>query len=431
LKERLFGLTNGEGNHGEDVKELYFHLDSSPTHSYCKFLYKYPQEAFPYLELLQKNKRSRLHPEHELLDTDLFRDNRYFDCYIEYAKGSINDVLMKITVFNRGPESATIHVLPHLWFRNFWKHNVRFTKPEIISVSSNCLQTRSSRNGSYYLYHQGGEQLFCENETNNHRMYHRANDTAFVKDGINNYVVNKENTVNLKKQGTKAAIWLTEKIKPGASKTFNIRLSNVEIDDPWIDFEEIFIKRISDTDKYYDQITPKNLSPEHKNLLRSSASGLLWTKQFYYLDVFKWLFGEPHEKAPHRSHKRNYDWQHLTCRNIISMPDKWEYPWFAAWDLAFHSATFVHIDPDFAKQQLLVVLREYYMHPNGQIPAYEWNFSDVNPPVHAWGVWYTYEEDKKKTGCIGLGFFGKSFSEITDEFHLVGESERCEWYRYF
>jgi hypothetical protein len=416
LKERLFGLTNAEGNHGEDVKELYFHLDCSPTHSYCKFLYKYPQEAFPYLELLQKNKRDRLSPEYEILDTDIFKDNRYFDCFIEYTKNEINDILMKITVYNRGPEAATIHVLPQIWFRNFWKHNARFNKPDIISYSTNCLQTSSSRNGSFYLYHQGGEQLFCDNETNNRRMYNRPNDSAFVKDGINNYIVNNENTVNPKKRGTKAAIWLKEKIRPGASKTFKIRLSKTELDDPWSGFDDIFTKRFSETDEYYDKLTPKNLSTEHKALLRSSTSGLLWTKQFYYLDVFKWLFGEPNETAPHRIYKRNYDWQHLTCRNIISMPDKWEYPWFAAWDLAFHATTFVHIDPDFAKQQLSVVLREYYMHPNGQIPAYEWNFSDVNPPVHAWSVWYVFEEDRKKTGVADWDFLERAFQKLIMNF---------------
>jgi Glycosyl hydrolase family 63 C-terminal domain len=416
LKERLFGLTNSEGNHGEDVKELYFHLDSSPTHSYCKFLYKYPQEAFPYLELLQKNRKDRLSPEYELLDTDIFKDNRYFDCFIEYTKNEINDILMKITVYNRGPEAATIHVLPHLWFRNFWKHNARFNKPEIKSLSTNCMQTNSSRNGSFFLYHQGGEQLFCDNETNNRRMYNRPDDSPFVKDGINNYIINNENTVNPKKRGTKAAIWLKEKIRPGASKTFKIRLSKTELDDPWSGFEDIFAKRLLETDEYYDKLTPKNLSAEHKALLRSSTSGLLWTKQFYYLDVFKWLFGEPNETAPHRIYKRNYDWQHLTCRNIISMPDKWEYPWFAAWDLAFHATTFVHIDPDFAKQQLSVVLREYYMHPNGQIPAYEWNFSDVNPPVHAWSVWYVFEEDRKKTGVADWDFLERAFQKLIMNF---------------
>ena len=416
LKERLFGLTNGEGNHGEDVKELYFHLDSSPTHSYCKFLYKYPQQAFPYLELVEKNKKGRLSPEYELLDTGIFEGNRYFDCYIEYAKEDVNDILMKITVYNRGPEPSTIHVLPHLWFRNFWKHNPRFTRPEIFSASTDCLQTSSSRNGTFFLYHKGGEQLFCENETNNERMYNRLNDSPFVKDGINNYIVNNEDTINPKKQGTKSAVWFEEEIKPGASAIFKIRLSKNQIENPWDEFDKIFTARKSETDQYYDELTPKKLSPEHKALLRSSVSGLLWTKQFYYFDVFKWLFGEPGETHPDRNHKRNYDWQHLTCRNIISMPDKWEYPWFAAWDLAFHATSFVHVDPDFAKQQLLVVLREYYMHPNGQIPAYEWNFSDVNPPVHAWSVWQVYEADKKKAGVPDWDFLERAFQKLLMNF---------------
>src|SRR6188768_2110412 len=258
IKERLFGLTNGEGNHGEDVKELYFHLDSTPTHSYCKFLYKYPQEAFPYMDLVRKNKADRLSPEYELLDTGIFKDNRYFDCYIEYAKADINDILMKVTVYNRGPEAATIHVLPHIWFRNFWKHNPRFTAPEINSLSSQCLQTDSPRNGSFFLYHQDGEQLFCENETNNQRMYNRPNDSAFVKDGINNYVINKENSVNPKKRGTKAAIWLKETIQPGASKTFKVRLCKSQLEDPWVDYDEIFSKRLADNKQYYDELTPKH-----------------------------------------------------------------------------------------------------------------------------------------------------------------------------
>ena len=416
IKERLFGLTNGEGNHGEDVKELYFHLDSSPTHSYCKFLYKYPQKAFPYLELLQKNKTNRLQPEYELLDTGIFKDNRYFDCYIEYAKGGINDILMRIQVYNRGPEEAEIHVIPHLWFRNFWKHNARFSKPSIIAASEDCLQASSSRNGIFFFYHDGGEQLFCDNETNNVRMYNRPNDAAFVKDGINNYVVHKQNTINPGKKGTKSAIWLKETIASGESKTFTLRLSKAKLDDPWTDFDEIVTKRIEETDQYYNNLTPAKLSKKHKALLRSSMSGLLWTKQFYYLDVFKWLFGEPNETPPFRYHKRNFEWQHLTCRNIIAMPDKWEYPWFAAWDLAFHAATFVHMDPFFAKQQLLVVLREYYMHPNGQIPAYEWNFSDVNPPVHAWSVWYVFEADKKKTGVADWDFLERSFQKLLMNF---------------
>jgi len=416
LKERLFGLTNPEGNHGEDVKELYFHKDSTPTHSYCKFLYKYPQTAFPYLDLIKENKKDRSSPEYELADTGIFDENRYFDCYIEYAKADVNDILMKVTVFNRGPEAATIHVLPHLWFRNFWNHNERFNKPEIKSISESCLQSSSSRNGDYFLYHQWGRQLFCDNETNNERMYHRPNDSKYVKDGINNFVVNKQKTINPAKKGTKAAVWFKEKIDPDDSKTFKIRLSKLEIKYPWTDFDEIFEKRLAEADAYYAHVIPSELPTEQKSLLRSSFGGLLWNKQFYYLDVFKWLFGEPGETAPPRHHKRNFDWQHLTARNIISMPDKWEYPWFAAWDLAFHAATFIHIDPWFAKQQLLLIIREYYMHPNGQIPAYEWNFSDVNPPVHAWSIWYVYETDKKKTGVPDLDFLERAFQKLLMNF---------------
>lgn len=416
IKERLFGLTNNEGNHGEDVKELYFHLDSSPVHSYCKFLYKYPQQAFPYEELVTKNATSRLQEEYELQDTGIFDDNRYFDCYIEYAKNEINDILLQVTVHNRAAAAATIHVLPHLWFRNFWKHNPRYSKPEIISLSDTCLQSNSERNGQYYFYHQGGEQLFCDNETNSMRMYNRPNSSAYVKDGINNYVVQNAATVNPEKTGTKAAVWMKASIPGGASKTFKLRLCNSEIENPWFDFDAIFIKRRIETDEYYKSLTPKYLPAAHSSLLRNALGGLLWTKQFYYFDVFKWHFGEPGDPAPVRSHRQNYDWQHLTCRNILSMPDKWEYPWFAAWDLAFHAASFVHIDPDFAKQQLLVMLREYYMHPNGQIPAYEWNFSDVNPPVHAWGVWYVYETDKKRTGVPDRDFLERAFQKLLMNF---------------
>ena len=416
LKERLFGLTNNEGNHGEDVKELYFHLDSTPTHSYCKFLYKYPQDAFPYAELVKQNQTSRLAPEYEIADTDIFKSNRYFDCYIEYAKNEINDILMKVTVYNRAAEAATIHMLPHLWFRNFWRHNPRFEKPVISSSSATQMQATSSRNGSYYFYHDEGEQLFCDNETNNERMYNRANDTAYVKDGINDFIVQGKATVNPKKTGSKAAVWLKKTIPAGGSKTFRVRLCNIKTETPWDNFDNVFAKRIAETNQYYSGITPAHLQHNQKKLLRSTLSGLLWTKQFYYLDVFKWLFGEPDNPAPKRLHRQNYDWQHVTCRNILAMPDKWEYPWFAAWDLAFHAASFVHIDPDFAKQQLLVMLREYYMHPNGQIPAYEWNFSDVNPPVHAWGVWYVYEADKKKTGIADRDFLERSFQKLLMNF---------------
>jgi len=418
LKERLFGLTNAQGNHGEDVKELYFHLDSSPTHTYCKYLYKYPHTAFPYDELVVNNQhRNRLQPEYELLDTEAFKDNRYFDIFIEYAKADMNDILMKVTVCNRGPEAATIHVLPHLWFRNYWKHNPAYTRPHLEAIADDCLQTYSSRNGSFFLYHETGEQMFCENETNNELIYNSVSSFTYVKDGINDYVVRQKPTINSDKVGTKAAIWYKEEIAAGKSKIFRVRLKRNRMQDPWADFEAVFAKRQKENDNYYeDFVYPDKLSVEHKKLVRSAFGGLLWTKQFYYLDVYKWLNGELKEKLPYHTDRRNQDWQHLTNRNIISMPDKWEYPWYAAWDLAFHATTFTHLDPNFAKQQLLLMLREYYMHPNGQIPAYEWNFSDVNPPVHAWGVWQVYETDKIKTGVPDLDFLERAFQKLLMNF---------------
>jgi hypothetical protein len=416
IKERLFGLTNDQGNHGEDVKELYYHLESSPTHSYCKYLYRYSHKAYPYEQLVQDNRRDRTLPELEILDTGIFDDLQYFDCYIEYAKGGMNDILMKVTVYNRSTEAAPIHVLPHLWFRNYWKHNSRFSKPHIFSYSSNCIQTVSSRNGSFYLYHDDGEQLFCENETNDQIIYKRPNEYAYVKDGINDYIVNQKPTINPEKTGTKAAIWMKAEIPAGGSHTFKVRLNRKKMDDAWVDFEEIFARRKVETEYFYNNIIPPGLNLEQKKLLKNAFGGLLWTKQFYYLDVYKWLYGEPGEAPPPREMKRNAMWHHLTNRDIISMPDKWEYPWYAAWDLAFHTTTFVHVDPHFAKHQLLLVLREYYMHPNGQIPAYEWNFGDVNPPVHGWAVWQVYELDKNKTGKADFDFLERAFQKLLMNF---------------
>ncbi len=418
LKERLFGLTNEQGNHGEDVKELYFHLDSSPTHSYVKYLYKYPQAAFPYEELIKKNRQGRMAHEYELLDTEAFKDKRYFDCYIEYAKGDVEDILMKVTVYNRGPEAATIHVLPHFWFRNYWRHNSWFRnkRPKIFASSDNFIQSYSTRSWELFLYHEEGEQLFCENETNNQHIYNTHNEYPYVKDGINDYVLKGQPTVNPDKIGTKSAVWYKREVAAGGCEVFKIRLSKTALENAWDDFDAIFDLRKSETDDYYEEITPEAFAPEHKKLLRNAFGGLLWTKQFYYLDVYQWLNGEPGEAAPSRMKKRNADWHHLTNRHIISMPDKWEYPWYAAWDLAFHATSFVHVDPDFAKEQLQLMLREYYMHPNGQIPAYEWNFSDVNPPVHAWAVWEVYEKDKKKTGVADLDFLERAFQKLLMNF---------------
>tara|TARA_R110001592_G_scaffold2878_4_gene16195 strand:- start:3630 stop:6266 length:2637 start_codon:yes stop_codon:yes gene_type:complete len=416
LKERLFGLTNNQGNHGEDVKELYFHQVSTPTHSYCKYLYKYPQKKFPYLELVNNNIRSREDMEYELLDSKSFNNNAYFDCYIEYAKADVEDILMKITVVNRGRRRAKLHVLPHLWFRNFWKHNKRFSRPSIKSIGDNCIQSRSIRNGRHYFYHEDGEQLFCENETNNKRIYNVDNEVDYVKDGINDHVVNGKSTVNPEKNGSKSAVWYKFKLKAGEEKSIRIRLSKKKLENPWSDFDAVFDQRIKESEDFYGNILKTDLPEAHQSIAKSAFSGLLWTKQFYYYDVFKWLFGGPGEPKPFRAAARNFSWQHLTNRHVISMPDKWEYPWYAAWDLAFHMVSFVEIDPYFAKEQLLLVLRESYMHPNGQIPAYEWNFSDVNPPVHSWAVWNVYEKDKLRTGEGDTKFLEHAFQKLLINF---------------
>ncbi len=416
LKERLFGLTNNQGNHGEDVKELYFHQLSTPTHTYNRYLYKYPQNEFPYSDLVNNNRRSREEPEFELLDSEAFKDNAYFDCYIEYAKADVDDILMKVTVVNRGEKAASIHVLPHYWFRNFWKHNGRHPRPNMESASENVVVSKSSRIEDYYLYHEAGQQLFCENETNNKRIYHFSNEYDYVKDGINNHVVNGENTVNPKKFGTKVAIWHQLELNAGEEKSIRIRLSSNQLENPWGNFESIFDQRKKECEEFYNETITEKIPQEHRAIAKAAFSGLLWTKQFYYNDVFKWLFGGPGEAAPHRANMRNYSWQHLTNRHVISMPDKWEYPWYAAWDLAFHMASFVEIDPYFAKQQLLLVLQESYMHPNGQIPAYEWNFSDVNPPVHSWAVWTVYDKDKKRTGKADTDFLETAFQKLLINF---------------
>lgn len=412
LKERLFGLTNGQGNHGEDVKELYYHLESTPTHSYCKMLYKYPQETFPYAEILEGNKLPKDHTEYEILDTGIFQDDRYFDIEIEYAKESIDDILLKITVHNRYHNDAEIHVIPHLWFRNFWKHNPRYKRPKISMIANNTCLAQSIRNGKYHFYFPEGAALFCENETNNEKIYQTENDFPFVKDGINDFIISSSKSVNSQNEGTKTGIWMKRMVKAHGSEEFQVRLSKKALDEPWKDFDEVFEKRIEDLNNFYDEITPSSLSDEHKEILRRSFAGLLWTKQFYYLDVHKWLFGGPGEVPPNRQDMRNYGWQHLTNRDIISMPDKWEYPWYAAWDLAFHTTTFAELDSDFAKEQLLLMLKEFYMHPNGQIPAYEWNFSDVNPPVHSWAVWDVYEKEMRMNGHGDKVFLEKCFQKL-------------------
>ena len=416
IKERLFGLTNNQGNHGEDVKELYFHLDSSPTHSYCKYLYKYPQSSFPYDTLIGMNQVGRDVREFEILDTGIFKDGKYFDCFIEYAKADIDDILVKITVHNRSKRAQPIHVLPQVWFRNFWKHNPRYDRPLIRKLDDSSLLAHSIRNGKYHIYHENGTTLFCENETNNKKVYGSPNDTRYVKDGINDHIIHGDASVNPEHIGSKAAIWYSDKIKAGGKKTYRIRISKLENMNPWQDFDAIFDLRQSETEAFYEETIPVKLDAASRDLTKHAFSGLLWTKQFFYYDVFKWLFGGPGEPRPNRHYLRNYEWQHLTNRNVISMPDKWEYPWYAAWDLAFHATTFARIDPAFAKDQLQLVLTESYMHPNGQIPAYEWNFSDVNPPVHSWAVWEVFQKDKEINGKPDYNFLEICFQKLLINF---------------
>lgn len=417
LKERLFGLTNGQGNHGEDVKELYYHLDSSPTHSYAKMLYKYPQSIFPYDKLTKNNQLSKAKAEYELIDTGIFDNNQYFDIIIEYAKADPDDILLKITVHNRSSKAEEIHVIPHLWYRNFWKHNPRYKRPSIKLSKEKEILAQSIRNGKYHLYFEDGKSLFCENETNNERIYNVPNDEKYVKDGINDHIILGKDSVNPEKSGSKSAVWYRSRIAAKGSDVFRVRLSKKSKADPWSDFEDVFRERLDDTEEFYEALTPQKLSIERKEVLRKAFAGLLWTKQFYYLDVHKWINGGPGEIPPNRHEKRNDRWSHLTNRDIISMPDKWEYPWYAAWDLAFHASTFAEVDTDFAKEQLLLMLKESYMHPNGQIPAYEWNFGDVNPPVHSWAVLDVYEKDKRHNDGKGdQDFLEKSFQKLLINF---------------
>ncbi len=317
---------------------------------------------------------------------------------------------------NRGPKKAKIHVLPHLWFRNFWRHNKNYSRPCIKSIADDCVQSRSIRNGRYYLYHEDGEQLFCENETNNQHIYKLPNEVEYVKDGINDHVVNGKESVNPEKTGSKMAVWHKFKLKKGEEKSIRIRLSKKKIQNPWANFDAIFDQRIKECDEFYGNIIKSDLPEAHQSIIKSAFSGLLWTKQFYYFDVYKWHFGDVEEAVPKRSKLRNFSWQHLNNRDIISMPDKWEYPWYAAWDLAFHMVSFVEIDPHFTKEQLLLVLKENYMHPNGQIPAYEWNFSDVNPPVHSWAVWNVYEKDRHHSGQGDIPFLETAFQKLLVNF---------------
>jgi len=450
LKERLFGLTGNQGNHGEDVKEYYFYLDSTPTHSYMRMLYKYPQAEFPYETLLQENqRRGRTQPEFELLDTGVFRENRYFDLFVEYAKADAEDILIRITAVNRGPESATLHLLPQFWFRNTWSWGGDLRRPAARKATfipgNGCVELQHWQYGKRWLLCGGQpELLFTENETNHARLFNIRNRSPYVKDAFHEYVIHgNKAAVNPEQTGTKMAAYHTVQLDRGQSFTLKLRLTDIEplsgmdrnsgivgiitspghaeraegvpaTNDFEAGFDGLFATRQKEAEEFYAARIPKELSDDAKAVMRQSFSGMLWSKQFYHYDVRTWLEGDPAgpPPRPERWNGRNKDWTHLYNDDIISMPDKWEYPWYAAWDLAFHCITLALVDPDFAKDQLILLLREWYMHPNGQLPAYEWSFSDVNPPVHAWAAWRVYKIERRMRGVADRGFLERVFHKL-------------------
>jgi hypothetical protein len=421
LKERLFGLTNSEGNHGEDVKEYYFYLDSTPTHSYMKYLYKYPQREFPYQDLVETNqRRSRDEFEYELLDTGVFDDDRYFDIFVEYAKNEPEDLLIRITVHNRGTEPAVLHLLPTLWFRNTWSWGENQSKPVLQQTADDAAQASHSQLGVRTLYIEGSpDLLFTENESNSERLWSQPNPSPYVKDAFHQYVVNgKKEAVNPDLTGTKMAARYILEVPVAACHVLRLRFNAQTLADPFGKFDQIFSARLADANEFYDRITPPSLSEDQRRVHRQALAGMLWTKQYYYFDLDKWL--DEHNAHPlmgsGQRNVRNAEWFHMLNSDIISMPDKWEYPWYAAWDLAFHTLALSLVDFDFAKDQLLLMLRNLYAHPNGQIPAYEWNFSDVNPPVHAWATLFLYNVEKE-LGRADLRFLERSFQGLMLNFN--------------
>ncbi|MCG3204591.1 MAG: hypothetical protein KCHDKBKB_01306 [Elusimicrobia bacterium] len=425
IKERLFGLTNSEGNHGEDAKEYYFYLDSTPTHSYMKYLYKYPQAAYPYDDLVRTNRqRSKLEAEYELLDTGVFNEDKYWDVFVEYAKEGPDNILVKITVHNRGSQEASLHVIPHLWFRNTWSWDKGAAKPNMKMAASpkgtSLIAAKQNDIGDYFFYCEGEVPLlFTENETNVNRLYGQANQSPYVKDSINNYFIKGDKSaVNPARTGSKAAADYLVKVKARSSKTIRLRLSKEPQTSPFGPaFEKSFEARQAEAEEFYNNIIPKGLSADQKMVYRQALAGMLWSKQYFYYDVKKWLkeHGDDPFKASNRA-ARNRAWYHMVNDDVISMPDKWEYPWYAAWDLAFHTQVLALVDIDFAKQQLDLMLGEVYLHPNGQIPAYEWNFGDVNPPVHAVSTLTIYRLEKERTGKGDLAFLKDSFNKLLMNF---------------
>jgi len=424
LKERLFGLTGPEGNHGEDVKEYYFYLDSTPTHSYMKFLYKYPQAAFPYGTLIEENGgRDRQAPEFELIDTGVFDGDRYFDVLVEYAKAAPDDLLIRVTAVNRGPGEATLHLLPTLWYRNTWSWNPAGPERPVLrqgvaTAGHVVIEGEHPSLGARWLYCEGAPELrFTENETNTERLWRAPNRARYVKDGIGRSVVAGErDAVNPAAVGTKAAAYHRWTLAPGESRTTRLRLANTPIPgDPFgREFDSTCTRRLAEADEFYATVIPKALSDDAKSVMRQAFAGLLWSKQFYHYDVRRWLEGDPGSPPPppERWQGRNREWLHLYNEDVVSMPDKWEYPWYAAWDLAFHMIPLALIDPDFAKAQLVLFLREWYMHPNGQLPAYEWALGDVNPTVHAWAALRVYRIERRLRGKGDRTFLARVFHKL-------------------
>jgi hypothetical protein len=430
LKERLFGLTNSEGNHGEDVKEYYFYLDSTPTHSYMKYQYKYPQAAFPYADLVETNRRrNREEMEYELLDTGVFNDNRYFDVFVEYAKGDAEDILVRITAVNRGPGAAELHLLPTLWFRNDWsswiaESNRSPEKPNIKQImglaGTSAVKAKHPLLGEFILSCEGDVPLlFTENETNHERLFPgQKNESPYVKDGINDCVVQgRQEAVNPGKQGTKVAAHYLADVGAGQTKVIRLRLSKSSPDQQGKpfgkQFDEVFADRLREADEFYQSVTPGSVSEDAANVMRQAIAGMLWSKQFFFFDGDNWL--DEHRSNPlHTGYRntRNWEWFHMLNEDIISMPDKWEYPWYAAWDLAFHTLPISIVDPDFAKDQLKLMLKGTYLHPSGQIPAYEWNFSDVNPPVHAFATLFLHRTEQGLRGEVDLDFLKAAFNKL-------------------
>ena len=401
LKERLFGLTNSGGNHGEDSKELYYYLDATPTHAYLKMLYKYPQRAFPYTWLVEENRRrSKLDPEFELIDTEAFHEDRYFDVFIEYAKAAPEDILMQINICNRGPEAALIHLLPQLWFRNTWSWGYNAARPSLQAVRDDTILARHSELGDYTLYTEGAASfLFCDNETNVRRLYGMHDATGYFKDAFHEFLIEgNSKALNPSGTGTKCAAHFRLTVPAGGQEGVRLRLASGLKTPPFADFDEVLVSRRQEADEFYAGLQKELTDQDAKSVQRQALAGMIWSKQYFYYDVRQWLKGDPGQPVPppERNHGRNHEWIHLNNADVVSMPDKWEYPWYAAWDLAFHTISLALVDSEFAKEQLRLITRVWYIHPNGQLPAYEWAFSDVNPPVHGWAAWRVFQIDRKQ-----------------------------------